>query len=667
MCVHPGRAAAIDWRFVMTQFRFRRRALCMALSALGAVMVGCGQAPVQTGPDHVPDSNIALAAAKDGKYATMAWPLVDNVMNGWLDGPLAPGCAVGVSLDDQVVYLKGYGRSRLGIDARDWGVSTMGAIGSVSKTLTALGAMRQIERGWADFEDQVDQRLPIGGELGNAILFKLLSHTAGAGGNSRGQAFRPNWDAGSAFGQCTGAVTPDAGDPACTEAHRAALDPTALAAAFAANEANNVFELPSVDTDGDGHGDGWQAIYSNVGYQVAGGMVGAVAQAHGYNGYEDFIWSHVGRWSDNPLAPGQATSLAITHRHRANDIPERAVGYYDGNWGVGPKNWVQGDPWEVTHAQASWFGPSGGWAITIGDLTRLLAAYQSNKIVSAASRHWMELDIGHLALGPDSENFPPYGLGLLIDDNNGSVYHGGDIGLGGPGNSQQSTNSAVWSLWPNAVGSTDVGVAMMCNNGRGSSSLYSRAKDIVEALQASPQSRPVSTQTHSTQPSPSVVHQRTYRLDASRAHVLLPDGFPMLPAQVNPLTLQPDLGQRTLLVRHQNGSQPGATAGLLSNTRLDRGRLNAGSGSLQIAVGGSVLTTSARSLSFQVANDGNRLYDGRAEALVDARALVQLGVARNTTQVCDAVRAARSSCTPCADGAASCFVAAVGGLEAHRQ
>ena len=646
--------------------RARQRVLCVALGAATAILVGCGQAPVQVGPDHVPDSNIALSAAKDGKYGTMAWPLVDSIMVGWLDGASAPGCAVGVSLDDQVVYLKGYGRARLGIDAQDWGVATMGSIGSVSKTFTALGAMRQVERGWADFEDQVDQRLPIGGALGNEILFKLLSHTAGAGGASRSQAFRPNWDAGSDFGQCTGAITPDAADPVCTEAHRAALDPTALATQYASNEAGNVAQLDSVDFDNDGSDDGWQAIYSNVGYQVAGGMVGAVAQAHGYNGYEDFIWDHVGRWSDNDLAPGQATSLAITHRHRANDIPGRAVGYYDSNWGVGGKNWVQGDPWEVTHAQASWFGPSGGWAITIGDFTRLLAAYQGNKIVNANSRGWMETKIGHLALGPDGENFPPYGLGVLIDDANGSIYHGGDIGLAGPGDARQSTNAAVWSLWPNAVGSTDVGVAMMCNNGRGSGTLYSRAKDIVEALQADPQSRPVSTQTHSTQPSTSSVHGRTYKLDASRAFVLLPDGFPMLPASVNPLSLQADLTQRTLVVRQVNSGQPGATAGVLANTRLERGRLNAGAGSLQISVGPSSMTTSARSLSFQVANDGSRLYDGRAEALVDARTLVQLGAARNTAQVCEAVRAARSSCTPCADGAAVCFVAAVGGLAANR-
>ncbi len=646
--------------------RSRKHYLTTAIAAATTLLVGCGQAPTQFGADHVPDSNIALSAAKDGKFNTLAWPMVDSLMVNWLDGATAPGCAVGVTIDDQVTYLKGYGRARLGISGHDWNVATMGSIGSVSKTFTALGAMRQVERGWADFEDQVDHRLPIGGELGNAILFKLLSHTAGAGGASASAAFQPNWDNGSPFHQCRNATTPDAADPLCTEVHRAALDPTDLAQDYASNEANNVEEnLAVVDADGNGQGDGWQAIYSNVGYSVAGAMVGAVAKDHGYSGYEDFIWDHVGTWSDNPLAPGQATSLAITHRHRATDIPGRAVGYYDGNLGVGPKNWVQSEAWESTPAQASWFGPSGGWAITIGDFARLLAAYQSNRIVNASSRSWMELEIGHLALGPDAFNLPPYGLGLIVDDANGSVYHGGDIGpyVGG---ANRSAHSAVWSLWPNAVGSADIGVALICNNGRPSGSLYSQAKNIVEALQAAPTSRPVSTQTHATLPSPSAVDRRTYRTDTSAGYVLLPDGFPMLPALLDPLMMEPNLSQRTLQLRHLSGSQPGATAGLLNATRLERGRLVAGSGPLQLRAGPLAMSVNARSLSFQVANDGSRFYDGRAEALVDARNLVQTGMARNTSQVCEAVRAARSSCTPCADGVAVCFTAAVGGIQATR-
>jgi hypothetical protein len=648
--------------------QIRPTAKLSALAIALSIATGCGQAPVQTGPDHVPDSNIAISAAKDGKFNTMAWPLVDAIMIDWLDGPFAPGCAVGVSVNDEVVYLKGYGRAKMGIAAEDWGVATMGAIGSVSKTFTALAAVHQRERSWADFEDQVKDRLPINGALGNAILFKLLSNTAGAGGGSRAAAFAPNWVNGQPLQQCANVVTPDPADPFCTEAHRAALDPVALVSEYAGNEANNVFVLPSVDADGNGSADGWQAIYSNVGYTVAGGMVGAVAEAHGYAGYEDYVWKEIGRWSDNPLAPGQATSLALIHGHRADDIPNRAVGYFDANWGMGAKNWTAGDAWDVVESRGSWIGPSGGWAVTIGDFTRLLAAYQANNLVNGTSRHWMELKIGHLALGPDAMNLPPYGLGLIIDDNNGSRYHGGDIGVFS-GGSQQSTNSAVWSLWPAAVGSDDVGVAMMCNNGKSSGSLYSIAKDIVEAMQDSPASRPVSTQTHATRPAAGVLDRQRYRIDASQGYVLLPDGLPMLPSVANPLTLEADLAQGRVLLRNvgRTGGS-GSTAGALGNTRLSsKGRLSAEGGQVQLGVGSAPLTLRSASLSFQVANDGSRLYDGIAQGSLDARQLVQMGVAQSTAQVCDAVRAADSSCVPCDDGARVCFGASIGGLVADRE
>ena len=94
-------------------------------AGLAASFLGCAEAPVQTGPDHVPATNVALAAAKDGKYATQAWPLVDDILIDWLDGAAAPGCAVGVSIDDEIVYLKGYGRARLGLAGEDWSVSTL--------------------------------------------------------------------------------------------------------------------------------------------------------------------------------------------------------------------------------------------------------------------------------------------------------------------------------------------------------------------------------------------------------------------------------------------------------------------------------------------------------------------------------------------------------------
>lgn len=643
----------------------RTRILTGSLSLAIAALSGCGQPPVQTGSDHVPDYNVAIAAAKDGKYATLTWPLADNVIRDRLDGPFAPGCALGVSIDDEIVYLKGYGRSKLGLSAEDWSVSTMGAVGSVSKTFTALAAMRQVESGWATLNDQVKDRLPIIGDLGNAVLVKLLSHTAGVGGGSRGEAFMPDWDAGSEMDQCQGVTTPNPGNAFCTDVHRASLDPEWMINSYVASETNNVVNLPTVDFDGNGNADGWQAIYSNVGYSVAGAMVADVAKAHGYSGYEHYVWDEVGRWASNPLAPGQATSLAITHAHRADDIPHRAVGYYDGNWGSGAKSWVQGEAWEVTPAQASWFGPSGGWALTIGDFMRLLVAYRGEDIVN---RFLMETRFGSLALGPDSMSLPPYGLGLLIDDVNDSIYNGGDIGLiedpQDPASKRQSTHGAIWSLWPDAVNNQDVGVGLICNNGRSSSWIYSRAKDIVEELADHPQSRPVSTQTHATAPDPRRIDKREYKIDLSATYVLQPAGFPMLPAAASTMSLQPNLRARKGVLRSASGFRVGLVDGLALQRN---GRIEASGGSMLLSIGSTKIPTSELSLSFQVSDDGSRFYDGYAKARVDARELVEQQLVASAEQVCDAVKAADAHCEPCADGKRFCFVTEFGGLSASRR
>lgn len=613
-----------------------------------AAFTACAEPPVQTGSDQVPETNIALAAAKDGKYNELTWPLVDDQMLQLNNSATAPGCAVGVAIDDEIVYLKGYGRSRLGGAPENWGVSTMGAVGSVSKTFTALAAVRQVENGWMDIEEPVDARLPIGGGLGNTTLFRLLSHTAGAGGNSAEAAFQPNWDAGSDMDACTDATTPDAGDPFCTEAHRRALDPVWLASNYAASE-EDVFELERVNVDADPLNDG----------------------------YEHYVWDAVGQWGPSWLTPGQATSMALIHAGRANDMPHRAVGYYDANWGVGAKNWTANDAWQSTPSRASWVGPAGGWALTIGDLTRLVIAYRKDRIVDETTRGWMESKIGYLDLGPDEYNLPPYGLGVLIDDGQGAdnqrtVYHGGDIGLKKQGPKEQVGNSAHWSWWTNRLpGGAGLGIALMCNNGKASPSLYSAAKDIAEALEDDPESRPVHELGFVTAPSTSGVNGRTYWIDASRAYVEAPAGFPILPSAANPLVAQPSLtagGQGSVAVRRATtGPNPGPTVGTIANASLDaRGRLLAQGGNLQLSLGAFAIQARDVSMSFQVASDGSRLFDGHVQATVDARSLVSVGAARDVREVCTAVAAAKAACKPCLDGTKACFDVALGGLTAKR-
>jgi hypothetical protein len=402
---------------------------------------------------------------------------------------------------------------------------------------------------------------------------------------------------------------------------------------------------------------------------VAGGIVGAVAQAHGYTGYEHYVWDAVGQWSPNWLSPGQATSLALIHPHRATDIPHRAVGYYDGNWGAGAKSWQQGDAWDVTPARASWIGPSGGWALTIGDLTRIVLAYRHDKIVGVTTRSLMETPLGSFVDGPEDSNLRPYGLGLFVDDVERTFNHGGDISLEQNG-TVQSAHAAHWSWWPNKLpGSVDVGMTMICNNGRGSGWLYSRAKQIVEALEQSPSSRPVTAPKLPTQPSWGDVDGDRYRLDASNAYVLAPAGFPLLPSAADPVEITADLAHNVVRFTKPptSPSVPGPPLGQAAAARLSTsGRLVATGGSLRVGVGTATLPLRDISLSLQVASDGSRLFDGTVKGTVDARSLVGLSLARTVGEVCGAVAEARDTCVPCLDGARACFVTSIGGVRGRR-
>jgi CubicO group peptidase (beta-lactamase class C family) len=652
-----------------TNFRWiASPALLSALALSAALVTGCAEPPVQTGSNQVPEINVALAAAKDGKYDEMSWDLVDDEMDALVDGVTSPGCAVGVAIDEEIVYLKGYGRSRIGGAPEEWGVGTMGAVASVSKTFTALAAMRQVEENWVELDATADSELPLVGDLGDTTLRGLLSHTAGAGGGSQGAAFAPNWTAGTPMDLCQDADTPDAGDPLCTEVHRQAMDPVWLASSYATEESDNVFPLAGINLDADAAFEQSEAVYSNVGYTVAGGMVGAVAQNHGYDGYEHYVWDVVGQWGPSWLTPGQATSMALIHGNRATDIPHRAVGYYDANWGVGSRDWTQNDAWEGTTSRASWVGPSGGWALTIGDLTRLVVAYRRNQIVDAASRAEMETAFGRFDLGPDAASFPPYGLGVFVHDAEDTVWHGGDIGGKEQGTKRQSSNSAHWSWWMNKLaGGSGIGVTMMCNNGKGSGALYSTAKKIALALEDDPTSRPEVELGFATTPTTQGVNGRSYRLDASRAYVVAPAGFPILPSVADPLVAQANLSQGTVVLRKATSTTGGATVGQLGAAQLDgRGRLNAQGGSIQLTLQRLTLPVANAGLSFQVSNDGSLLFDGRMKASVDARNLVGLGAARDTQEVCTAVRAAKAACKPCLDGAKVCFDVALGGIQGKR-
>lgn len=392
-------------------------------------------APDQSGPDQVKDINYTLTASADEALDNVSYPEADSVMEA-LVGPnkFANGCALGLVMNGQVVYLKGYGfaNQEAGIH---WDVNTASAVGSVSKTFTALALLRLAEMGHVDLNDRFNDHLDPSTLYGFQTLEAALTHTSGIGGATPAEAFAPNWGPGP----------PDEG--AYPGEHPMA-HPRYAYDAYAPYQ---VLATPSGTTNGLKNG-----IYSNVGYTLLGAVIDSITAKASFvprNGYERFIWYEVARGSN--LSKGLKT-FALGHSWRDGDIPDFARGYDNG---------VPTHMWDGVGSVEGWEGPAGGWTMTIGDLARFVAAVQRREIVSRAS--WAA------ATQPTSWIYErPYGYGMWISpvlNYPGAVElsHGGDI-LG---------YSALWASFEGIDDHPPLGVALQCNQ-LGSGTLEGAANDL---------------------------------------------------------------------------------------------------------------------------------------------------------------------------------------------
>ena len=125
--------------------------------------------------------------------------------------------------------------------------------------------------------------------------------------------------------------------------------------------------------------------YSNVGYSLAGALLDYRSKlgdipAH-MRGYESYVWHRVGR-GNLATEPTMATACLATD-FRTSDIKNLARGYTKegGDFNFG----------DATAYGWGWEGPAGGWAMTIGDLARLMLILQSDAVISKASANATQL------------------------------------------------------------------------------------------------------------------------------------------------------------------------------------------------------------------------------------------------------------------------------------
>ncbi|MGH8192866.1 MAG: serine hydrolase domain-containing protein [Woeseiaceae bacterium] len=614
-----------------------------------AALSGCYRAPELTGSDQVYDPNVEATMLKDNGLAAKTWNAVDSYMTQNVAGAAdEPGCAIGIARAGQLVYLKGYGKAELG--GEDWSVGTVGAIGSVAKSFTAAAALRLHELNLLDVNLTVGDYIATpNAEIAEVRIYDLLDQSSGVGGATKDLAFSPTWDVPSAADDCQ--FNDDEDDADYCEQVRLLL--ARPAAAFVHYDASET--VAALDQNDPEDGDPSQGVYSNVGYSVAGAVIDAVALGTPSGGYEAWIWDNIGQYTGNVLSSGNLLSLALTHSWRADDIPHRAVGYRPSGGGFVESEAF--DPNQVGGLEG-WEGPAGGWAMTIGDLTRFAVALNTEKIVGDAMLEamrfrWTDLD--------DLTN--DYGMGTFLGDAGEPPYwHGGIIG----------GHTAAWTWW-DSYGGQSLAIALLCNNREAPFSLRDHAANIAGLLGST---NPVPIAVPSLPPVGSgSVDGRLYGLDDRGAWQHRPSGaFVPMTALRHTLLLDVEVTGQKIEVSLAEGTVRGSSAepaqgrpmqslGAADFSTNPRFATRATDVTLETERG--VLPIKKLVVAGAFDRQGEGLASVSLTGVLDARSASSLG-GPDHQNVCRDVVAAGARCGRCADGVAACVTVEYRGVAGSR-
>lgn len=198
----------------------------------------------------------------------------------------APGAAVIITRDGEVLYMQGYGQANRKSRARNT-PQTMFHLASVGKQFTALALMMLQEEGRLDYDDPIAAHMPELAALGNEVTIRrLLTHTSGMLGHDSDED-----DFYSAL---------------LDEIERPTVsDELALLAEW---EADDLLA----------HTPGERFDYSNIGYEILGALVERLSG----QSYPDFvrerIFEPVGM--TNSFSRPDTARLALPHRARGYDV-----------------------------------------------------------------------------------------------------------------------------------------------------------------------------------------------------------------------------------------------------------------------------------------------------------------------------------------------------------
>jgi len=413
------------------------------------------------------DDNAASTCMRDSHFAG-TYPEVDSIIEQMRTDRQVMGCGLGLSLDGEMLYARGYGLANQ--DGTPFGLGAMAAVGSVSKTMTAMGIMKR-------FEGQVDltvgELLPDAPEtIASLTLRQLLSHMSGLDG--------PNYLFGYATHTQQKALFP--------KLDRPGLNPRAMW--YGLKDLTTPTEYVSEVMK--------KGVYSNGGFRILGSILDAHTVGTSCNvdefcglespasmskkdltdrmawGYEWFVRDLLASSEDTDL---HMTTPCVNTNERNAQLTSYATPYLQVDLDEGVA-WTNDDFTAQGTDGTGRRGPSGGWMMTVGDLLRLgLNLYHGGVIDQALvdemrthRAYLQDIDFqGGYGLLLDDHSFPTDPLQMSFD----KFGHGGNL----PG------VAAFWDIIP-LPGGRSIGAAIVCNSSVGSKTLRSRLAQAMDVVYA---------------------------------------------------------------------------------------------------------------------------------------------------------------------------------------
>ena len=161
--------AIMDKKIVL---KFPNRLLVVAL-VLAVGISATGVTPLARRQAAAPPA----AVAREKNYS-LAEQHARSIAKEWLARGI-PGLSVAVAVDGRIVYSEGFGYADLEQRVAAW-PTTKFRIGSVSKSLTAVGLVQLVEQGKIDLDAPIQKYVPAFPDKGAAITTRMLAgHLAG--------------------------------------------------------------------------------------------------------------------------------------------------------------------------------------------------------------------------------------------------------------------------------------------------------------------------------------------------------------------------------------------------------------------------------------------------------------------------------------------------------